>query len=218
MRLGALGVDEIRFNMAATDYDHPQVLENLAAASRYIPNVTVEIPAIPEHAEKLLACLEVWCALGVKFLNLHELIYEPGTNSAAMDGSRQMLITPDGHQSAYNPQSRGLTLAVMKKVHDEGWSLGVNDCSMQSKLRQLRGRRRNLTPLVQAPYERLVADQFFESHCAYRDAQDWCLFHPDATATMRQRLPNYEFFRLVRTAPLSIQGRDKWIVWEKLTA
>jgi pyruvate formate-lyase activating enzyme-like uncharacterized protein len=213
-RLGELGVDEIRFNMAATGYDHPGVMANLAAAAHYIPNVTVEIPAIPEHAPKLLACLADWCALGVRFLNLHELIYEPGSNSGAMPGARQVIITGDGHRSEFNPHSRALTLAVMKRVQEQGLSLSVNDCSMQSKLRQLRGRRRGLALLVKAPYERLVGGEVYESYCVYRD-EDVHLFHPNVAREMRRRYPDYRFVRLARTAPLSIDDGGRWIVFEK---
>jgi pyruvate formate-lyase activating enzyme-like uncharacterized protein len=215
-RLGELGVDEIRFNMAATGYDHPTVMENLEAAARFIRNVTVEIPAIPKHASKLLACLEDWCALGARFLNLHELIYEPGSNSADMCGSRQAIITEDGHRSAFNPESRELTLAVMKRVQEEGLPLAVNDCSMQSKLRQLRGRRRNLVPLVQAPHERLVGDQFLESYCAHQDGKEPCWLHPEALDEARERLPHHRFVRLVRTAPLTIDDSGRWIVCDEL--
>jgi pyruvate formate-lyase activating enzyme-like uncharacterized protein len=217
-RLGELGVDEIRFNLAATGYDHPTVMENLAAAARFMRNVTVEIPAIPGHASKLLACLEDWCALGARFLNLHELIYEPGSNSDGMCGPRQVIITEDGHHSAFNPESRDLTLAVMKKVQEESLPLGVNDCSMQSKLRQLRGRRRNLAPLVQAPHERMVGDQFYESYCARQDGEECCWLHPEALDEARERLPDHRFVRLVRTAPLAISDSGRWIVCEELNA
>jgi hypothetical protein len=213
--LGELGVDEIRFNTAATGYDHPTVMGNLASAARFIPNVTVEIPAIPERASKLLSCLADWCALGVKFLNLHELIYEPGTNSASMSGARQAIITADGHRTEINPESRALTLAVMKRVQDENLPLSVNDCSMQSKIRQLRGRRRSLAPLVKAPHERLVDDQVYESYCAYRGEEVY-FFHPDSIHEMRQRYPDYQFVRLARTAPLSLSDRGRWIAFEKL--
>jgi pyruvate formate-lyase activating enzyme-like uncharacterized protein len=213
-RLGALGVDEIRFNMAATGYDHPTVMQNLATAARCIPNVTVEIPAIPEHAPKLLSCLADWCALGIRFLNLHELIYEPGTNSASMAGARRVIITGDGHRTEFNPESRELALAVMRRVQDEGLSLAVNDCSMQSKLRQLRGRRRSLAPLVKAPHERLVEDQTYESYCAYRNGEDCRFFHPDYVRKARRQHPDYRFVRLARTAPLSIDVGEKWIVFE----
>jgi pyruvate formate-lyase activating enzyme-like uncharacterized protein len=214
-RLGEIGVDEIRFNLAATGYDHPGVLENVAAAARFIPNVTVEIPAIPAHASKLLSCLADWCALGVRFLNLHELIYEPGTNSASMAGARRAIVTEDGHRTEINPESRALTLAVMVKVHEEGLPLSVNDCSMQSKIRQLRGRRRSLAPLVKAPYERLVEDRVYESYCAYR-GDEAHFFHPDALHEARQKHPAFQFVRLVRTAPLSLQDSGRWIAFERL--
>jgi len=214
-RLGELGVDEIRFNAAATGYDHPTVMENLALAARLIPNVTVEIPAIPEHGPKLFSCLAEWCAAGVRFLNLHELMYEPGTNAASMNGARRAVVTPDGHRTAIDPQSRALTLAVMERVQEEGLPLSVNDCSLQSKLRQLRGRRRSLAPLVQEPHERLMEERVYESFCAYRD-EDVHFFQPDGIAEMRQRYPDYQFFRLVRTAPLSLQDKGRWIVFEEL--
>jgi pyruvate formate-lyase activating enzyme-like uncharacterized protein len=214
-RLGKLGLDEIRFNLAATGYDHPTVMGNVAVAARFIPNITVEVPAIPEHTAKLLSCLEKWGEVGVKFLNLHELMYEPGTNSASMAGERQPIVTPDGHHSALNPKSRALTLAVMQRVQDEGLPLSVNDCSLQSKFRQLRGRRRSLTPLTKAPYEELVGDEVYESYCAYRGEEVY-FFHPDTLPEMRQRYPDYQFVRLVRTAPLAVQDEGRWIAFERL--
>ena len=214
-RLAQLGIDEIRFNLAATGYDHPTVLENLAAAVHLIPNVTVEIPAIPEHAAKLLSCLQGWAALGVKFLNLHELIYEPGTNSASMPGPRWPFVTEDGHRSAIHPESRSLTLAVMQRVQEDGLPLSVNDCSLQSKLRQLRGRRRNLAPLVKAPHENLVRDQAFESYCAFQGGDEVHFFHPDARDEMCRRYPHHRYARLVRTAPLTIHDPGRWIVFEE---
>ena len=215
-RLGELGVNEIRFNLAATGYNNPTVLENLAAAVRFIPNVTVEIPAIPEHATKLLSCLADWCGLGVRFLNLHELMYEPGTNSASMAGARRTVITADGHRTEINPKSRALTLAVMRRVQDEDLPLSVNDCSLQSKIRQLRGRRRSLAPLVKAPHERLVEDRVYESYCVYRDEEEVQFCHPDCLEEMRQTYPHHQFVRLVRTAPLSLQDSGRWITFEKL--
>ena len=214
-RLGELGVDEIRFDTAATGYDHPTVMSNMAAAARFIPHVTVEIPAIPEHAPRLLPSLAAWCAAGVRFLNLHELMYEPGTNSASLPGPRQKVVTADGHPTEVHPESRALTLAVMKHVQAEGLPLAVNDCSLQSKLRQLRGRRRSLAPLVLAPYERLVGDQACECACAWR-GEEVHLFHPDALGSMRRQYPDYDFARLARTAPLSLHDRGRWIVFERL--
>lgn len=210
--LARLGVDEVRFNLAATGYNHPTVLANLAAAARLLPHVTVEIPAIPDHADRLLANLAGWAARGVHFLNLHELMYEPGTNSAALPGPRQEFITADGHRSAVHPGSRPLTLEVMHHIH-----LAVNDCSLQSKLRQLRGRRASLASLVQAPYEKPVDGQGYESCCAYRDEEDYFFFSPDPLAEVRRHFPHHRFVRLVRTAPLSVRDPGRWIAFEELS-
>jgi pyruvate formate-lyase activating enzyme-like uncharacterized protein len=215
--LGALGIDEIRFNMAATGYNHPTVMAHLEAAVSCIPNVTVEIPAMPKDAAKLLSCLADWSALGIRFLNLHELMYEPGTNSASMPGARQVIVTADGHCTEINLESRSVTLAVLRHVRDKDLALSVNDCSMQSKIRQLRGRRRSLAPLLKAPYERLVDDQFYECFCAYWGEEDLSFFHPDSLSLMRQRLPHHDFVRLVRTAPLSIRDAGRWIAFEELS-
>ena len=215
-RLAQLGVHEIRFNLAATGYDHPPVLRNLEVAGHLIPNLTVEIPAIPRDAAKVLSCLARWSALGVRFLNLHELMYEPGTNSESMPGARLPIVTADGHRSAIHPDSRALTLAVMQRVQEEGLPLAVNDCSLQSKIRQLRGRRRCLAPLVKEPHEKLVGDIFYESFFLYGDGGQACTFHPDALDQMRRLYPGSQYIRLVRTAPLSIRDPGRWISFEPL--
>jgi len=213
-RLAELGVDEVRFNLAATGYDHPAVLGRVAAAARLLTSVTVEIPAIPEHSARVLSCLTTWAAAGVRFLNLHELMYEPGTNSAGLAGQRRAIVTPDGHRSEINPESRSLTLAAMRRVQDECLPLAVNDCSLQSKLRQLTGRRRCLAPLTQAAHEVLIDGRAFESYCAFRDADDFFYCSSSSLPQARQAHPEYRFVRLVRTAPLSIRDAGQWVSLE----
>ncbi|RPJ44011.1 MAG: 4Fe-4S cluster-binding domain-containing protein, partial [Chloroflexi bacterium] len=88
-----LGLTEIRFNLAATGYIHPGVLSLVEQAARSLPAVTVEIPAIPGDEAKLLAALEPWSRLGVRYLNLHELMYEPGSLSAHLPGPRAPVHT-----------------------------------------------------------------------------------------------------------------------------
>jgi pyruvate formate-lyase activating enzyme-like uncharacterized protein len=204
--LGALGLDEIRFDTAATGYTHPRVLESMTIAAKSIPALTVEIPAIPEHAERLLASLPEWTARGVKYLNLHELMYEPSTLSAKMPGKRQEIILEDGHRTEINPASRRLTLAVMKKVRAENLPLAVNDCSLQSKLRQLRGRRRGLTPLTREPYEQLADDETLVSYCVFRSPDDFQFCSSAEVADY----PGCRVFRLTRYAPLSLHAQKQW--------
>jgi pyruvate formate-lyase activating enzyme-like uncharacterized protein len=214
-RLGDMGIDEIRFNLAATDYDHPLVMDNLGAAVRYIPNVNVEIPAVPEHTPKLLACLEKWCDRGVGFLNMHELMYEKGTNSESMTGCRQKVVTWDGHFCEIDPDSRNVTLAVMEKVNEQNLPLAVNDCSFQSKIRQLRGRRQSMAQLVRLAHEKLIDNEFLESYCAYRGDQV-TFYHPDFGDVMRRQHPDCRYVRLVRTVPLGLQDPGRWITFTSL--
>ena len=216
-RLAALGLDEIRFNLAASGYDHPIVLGNLEAAAGLIGRVTVEIPAIPAHADRLLASLDGWSARGVRHLNLHELMFEPGSPAERLAGPRREVIADDGHRTAIDPRSRLLTLAVMRRVQEQALPLAVNDCSLQSKLRQVRGRRRSLAPLVQAPHERLLADEVLESYCAYRSPEDYHFLHPDELVGASRRWVGYRLMRLARTAPLAAGDPGRWLVCEAAT-
>ena len=56
-KLAELGISEIRFNLAATDYSS-QVLKNVERARGGFEYVVVEVPSYPPHKQKLLACLE----------------------------------------------------------------------------------------------------------------------------------------------------------------
>lgn len=217
-KLGELGVNEIRFNAVATGYDNPSVMENIASASNHIPNVTIEIPAIPEDEQKLLSTLEKWSHLGVKYINMHELMYDPDTNSETMGGQRQTLRTGAGNLVSFNPVSRRLTLSVMQKVLDEGYPLSVNDCSLQSKIRQVHGLRKALTPLLLEEHEKFVDGEVYETCCAYRDKNDYHFFHPDSMPEIRGRYSNtWKFFKLARTAPVSVNDSGSWVRFEEIS-
>ena len=68
-RLRNAGLDAIRFDLAARDYD----LVPVRRALRILKEVVVEIPVVPEHKEKLERMVLEIDALGVPFLNIHEL-------------------------------------------------------------------------------------------------------------------------------------------------
>ncbi|MEQ1918336.1 MAG: radical SAM protein [Elusimicrobiota bacterium] len=69
MRLRRAGLDAIRFDLAARDYD----LEPVRRAIEIFDEVAVEIPVVPEDMEKLKRMVLELDALGVPFLNIHEL-------------------------------------------------------------------------------------------------------------------------------------------------
>lgn len=102
-KLSQLGIDEIRFNTAATCYDHPQVMENLVAASYHIPIVTVEITSVPEEEPRLLSSRARGDSADVKYLNMHELMYGSGTLSENLQGERETFRTGAGYAVTFNP-------------------------------------------------------------------------------------------------------------------
>jgi hypothetical protein len=72
MKLGDAGLNEIRFNLSPREYD----LSPVITARKYIPTVTVEMPAIPEDIELVKSLLAEMQSVGIDFLNLHQLSLE----------------------------------------------------------------------------------------------------------------------------------------------
>ncbi len=217
--LGKLGLDEVRFNLAASGYTHPGVLAKVEQASRSLPAVTVEIPAIPGDEAKLLAALETWSRAGARFLNLHELMFEPGSLSENLSGrgcasaERVEVRTPDGHATAIHQGSRPLVLKVMQAVHAAGLPLAVNDCSMQNKLRQVRGRRALLARAIEGlpgSYEKIGADGYLHSLCAYDADGETVFLHPDRLEQVREEYPGFHIIELRRMPPLSMDEQPRW--------
>lgn len=68
-RLRDAGLDAIRFDLAARDYD----TEPVRRALKIFKEVAVEIPVVPEDKEKLERMVLELDAMGVPFLNIHEL-------------------------------------------------------------------------------------------------------------------------------------------------
>jgi len=202
-RLAAQGLDEIRFNAAATGYTDPIVLATMAAASRRIPAVTVEIPAIPTDAAQLVAALSSWAEAGVAYLNLHELMREPDSISARLTGEFTETRLADGHTTDVASGSRNVVLQVMAVVAERKIPLQVNFCSFSNKLHQLRGRRRTLARLARQPHERIVDGEYLETVVACRSRNDFQLVNPEQAAALR--VDGQRLFLIRRLAPLSVR-------------
>ncbi len=145
-RLRDAGLDEIRIDLFACGYD----LEVLRMARRAIPVVTVEIPAIPEHEERLRRELPTWRAEGLDFLNLHQLRLTPhnrrhlvGRGYTFLPGPRVTVL-----------QSELCALRLLRHSGESGLGLPINYCSFVYKQRfQALAARRRLVPLARRPLE-----------------------------------------------------------------
>ena len=139
-RLNALksaGLNEIRFDISAVDYD----LSKAAVAAGIIECVTVEIPAIPEDAGRLAALLPDMTAAGIRHLNLHQLRLTP--HNVANLAKRDYTFLHG--ESVTVLESELTALDLLQIGAEQDIRLPINYCSFVYKRRyqQAATRRRN---------------------------------------------------------------------------
>jgi pyruvate formate-lyase activating enzyme-like uncharacterized protein len=124
--LADLGVSEIRFNLAATNYSE-NVLENLKRARGGFEYVAVEVPSYPRQKERLIGCLGELNRIGIDQLNLQELLVT-NANVHRLEG--------EGYETGllffkkfFLYGSRRMTYEVMQHCLEQKYSFTVNDCS-----------------------------------------------------------------------------------------
>jgi uncharacterized protein len=151
--LADAGLDEIRFDLGAVNYN-PNILKN---ALRYIPNVTVEIPAVPEEKETLLKVLPQLCEFGVSNLNLHQLRLTEYNATKLLKRDYTFL---HGEQPAV-AESEITALEVMNHVVKNNLPIGVNYCNFQFKNRfQKAGFRNRMAQVLQKDGEEITANGY----------------------------------------------------------
>jgi pyruvate formate-lyase activating enzyme-like uncharacterized protein len=147
--LARAGLNEIRFNLAARDYD----LAPLVIARAHIPTVTVEIPAIPEDFERMKLLMKEMQLVGVDFLNLHQLTIEA-------QNWRFLLNRPYRLNCAVGlcvHESELCALRLMLHACESGLRLPVNYCSSIYKARfQQRGYRARRGMAISEPFEEIT--------------------------------------------------------------
>lgn len=143
------GLQEIRFNIAAREYDLTPAL----LAREFIPVVTVEIPCIPEDHEKLKALLPSMEEAGIDFLNIHQLTVEE-QNCRDLVRRDYHFTGLDSGISVYESEISALRLLL--HACDKGISLPINYCTSIYKQRfQGRGFRKQRACAFPLAYEEL---------------------------------------------------------------
>lgn len=126
--LGEAGLDEIRFNLGASDCSDT-VIENIGIAKKYIESVGIETPMTPEFFETFLKKKQAILDTHLDFINCAEL--HLNVNNIYNYYGENMYISRLGYISPI--WSRELTLKFMKIADDENWNLAVHDCSNHTK-------------------------------------------------------------------------------------
>lgn len=151
--LAAAGLDEIRFDLSATNYN-PRFLKH---AIGKIPHVTVEIPAIPEDIGKLKKATVELDKLGVNYLNLHQLRLTPHNLSKLLTRNYTFLHGP----KMTVLESELAALEMIRFVLDSELELPVNYCSFHFKNQyQKSGFRKKFGKTVMLPEEEMTANGF----------------------------------------------------------
>lgn len=130
-QLRKAGLNELRFDIAMNNYD----LTTVKKAVEYIDTVSVEIPAIPEDVENLKSILKEMENIGVKYLNLHQLM-RTEHNSGNLDKRAYSPVNETLYPD-HTPimESELAALEILKHAIEIKSNLGIHYCSRCYKAR-----------------------------------------------------------------------------------
>lgn len=148
-QLRDIGLNEIRFDIGAVNYN----LSFAEKAVKYIPTVTVEIPAVPEDKEILMAKLVSMSESGIKHLNLHQLRLTPHN---FFHLSQRPYTFLHGEQVTVM-ESEITALEIISETIKQKLLLNVNYCAFHYKnsFQQSAARKRAAT-YIKKPHEEIT--------------------------------------------------------------
>jgi hypothetical protein len=132
-RLADSGLNELRFNLAATDCSD-KVLETMKIAARRIQHLCVESPVYSRFARRFVEKHKQILDTGVRYIHLAELQITPNALERGTWNEEGPIYR---HKRAYvSPvQSRQLTYDIFELAVSEGWKgVTIFDCSNEVKL------------------------------------------------------------------------------------
>lgn len=139
--LADAGLNEIRFDIGATSF----CLHRVEYAKGIIPNITIEIPAIPESNELLKKMLPEMIDAGVTNLNLHQL-------RLTHHNAHKLITRGYTIVQAEKPlvlESELTALEIINYAKEQSFDIGINYCSFFYKSRfQKAGFRKQIAKAI----------------------------------------------------------------------
>ncbi len=213
-KLANSGLNEVRFDIGATHFS----LDKIAFAKGIIPNITIEIPAVPEEKEKLKQLLPEMIKAGVTNLNLHQL-------RLTKHNAPKLLKHNYTYVHAEQPvvlESELAALEIVDYARENGLEIGVNYCSFFFKNRfQKAGFRNQIAKALAAPNEIITEKGFIrevtENTIGYKAV---VIFDKDATERNAKELTlqhkSYNFKTETALKPVKLDDGSKISVDEFL--
>lgn len=150
-KLGELGVQEIRFDHASTNYS-TKTIEIMKISKKYIKYLTVEVPALPKLQQKLLDILSVYQSIKLDFLQLHELqVNDDNFNRLPGEDIDYTLNYKNKNGGQFNLDSTFLIYEVINEIINKKYDIIFNDCSSRNYTHQSLGfrlQRNNMNPAI----------------------------------------------------------------------
>jgi uncharacterized protein len=154
--LAELGLNEIRYDIGATDYN----LKPVKQAIGIIPTVTVEIPAVPDELETIKKCVVELAEAGLSYMNLHQLRLTPHNLPHLLNKGYAL----SHGQRVTVPASELAALEIIKFTKDNNINLPINYCSFVYKNRfQKSGLRKKLAPQIAKPYQQITENGYLRT-------------------------------------------------------
>lgn len=128
-KLQELGLNEIRFDIAANNYS----LDAVKLALEYINTVTIEIPVIPEDVEVVKGKLPTMESIGVKHLNLHQLAVTKGNYENLCKRNYESLARANDINLFPIIESESAAIELLHYGSKVLKKMGINYCSQKYK-------------------------------------------------------------------------------------
>ncbi len=152
-KLASAGLDEVRFDIGATGFK----LDKIKFAKGLVPNISIEIPAVPEEKERLKQLLPEMAKAGVGNLNLHQL-------RLTKHNAPKLLKRGYTYLHAERPivlESELAALEIIAFAKEKNIDIGINYCSFCFKNRfQKAGFRKQIANALAGPDDVITENGF----------------------------------------------------------
>jgi pyruvate formate-lyase activating enzyme-like uncharacterized protein len=198
------GLDEIRFDIGAVNYD----LSRARLAGGIIPVVTVEIPAVPEDMPILQKTLHTMADTGIRHLNLHQLRLTPYN----LEKLRERPYTFLHGEQATVLESELCALEIMAYGLEQELPIGINYCSFHYKNSfQRSAARKRAAGFLKQPHEDITEKGFIRRFNVRTG--------PDSLSRFQNRLalqniPNGQYLFNTNTATMMISLEAITQLWD----